>query len=226
MTTMTTAVKSKLINQLNLLNSMGYEYMQPIDLKEINQTQVDMPNNYDALKSMAINCNLCELSKSRNSVVFGEGNLNANVMFITDSIGNTEDELGKFYVGKSGQLLVKMIESVLELSTDNFYITSVTKCSPSNKKIININEINICKPYLEKQIELIKPKLIVALGDLSYKHLTSDETDFSKIRGKILKYNNIDIIPTYHPSFLLRNPSAKKEAFHDMLKIKSIMESF
>jgi DNA polymerase len=223
---MTSAVKSKLLNHLNMLNSMGYKYMQPIDLKEINQEQVVMPNNYDALKSMAINCNLCELSKSRNSVVFGQGNLNADVIFITDSIGTSEDELGKFYVGKSGQLLTKMIENVLEVSTDNFYITSVTKCCPSIKKTINLNEINICKPYLDKQIELIKPKLIVALGDLSYKHLTSNANDFSNIRGKVLKYNNIDIIPTYHPSFLLRNPSAKKDAFQDMLKIKSIMESF
>lgn len=223
---MTKAIKSKLLNHLNLLNSMGYKYMQPINLKEINQTQVSMPNNYDALKSMAINCNLCELSKYRRNVVFGEGNLSANVMFVTDSIATIEDELGKFYVGKSGQLLIKMIENVLDLNIDDFYITSVTKCCASNKKVININEINICKPYLEKQIELIKPKLIVALGDLSYKHLTSDNSDFSQVRGKILKYNNIDILPTFHPSFLLRNPTSKKEAYHDMLKIKSIMESF
>lgn len=223
---MTKAIKSKLLNHLNLINSMGYKYIQPINLEEINQLQVVMPNNYEALKSMALNCNLCELSKSRSNVVFGQGNLNADIMFVTDSIANIEDELGKFYVGKAGQLLIKMIENVLNVSVNEFYITSVTKCSPSNKKIININEVNICKPYLLKQIELIKPKLIVLLGDLSYKHLTSDNTDFSQVRGKILKYNNIDILPTFHPSFLLRNPTFKKEAFHDMLKIKSIMESF
>ena len=109
---MTKAVKSKLIKHLNLLDSMGYQYMQPIDLKEINQTQVIMPNNYNALKSLAIHCSLCDLSKSRRTVLFGEGNINANVMFITDSIASIEDELGKFYVGKSGQLLTKMIENV------------------------------------------------------------------------------------------------------------------
>ncbi len=204
---MTKAIQSKLLNH-------------PIDLKEINQTQVTMPNNFNALKSLAINCSLCELSKSRRAVLFGEGNLNTNVMFITDSVASIEDELGKFYVGKAGQLLV------LELSVQEFYITSVTKCSPSNNKVININEVNICKPYLEKQIELIKPRLIVTLGDLAYKHLTTDTTDFSQIRGKIVKFNNIDLIPTFNPSFLLRNPSSKKEAFHDMLKIKSLMESF
>lgn len=223
---MTKAIKEKLLNHLNLVNSMGYKYIQPINLEEINQLQVVMPNNYEALKSMALHCNLCELSKSRSNVVFGQGNLNANIMFVTDSIANIEDELGKFYVGKAGQLLIKMIENVLEVNVNEFYITSVTKCSPSNKKIININEVNICKPYLIKQIELIKPKLIVLLGDLSYKHLTSDNSDFSQVRGKMLKYNNINILPTFHPSFLLRNPTFKKEAFHDMLKIKSIMESF
>jgi len=223
---MTKAVKSKLLNHLNFLNSIGYEYIEPLDLKEINQTQITMPNNYNALKSLAINCNLCELSKSRRGVLFGEGNLNANVMFIADSIISIEDELGKFYVGKSGQLLTKMIENVLEFDVQNFYITSITKCAPSNNKVININEVNICKPYLEKQIELIQPKLIVTLGDLAYKHLTTDMTDFSQIRGKIVKFNNINLIPTFNPSFLLRNPSSKKEAFHDMLKIKSLMESF
>lgn len=223
---MTKSVKSKLLNHLNMINSMGYKYMQPLDLKEVNQLQVTMPNNYDALKSLAINCNLCELSKSRRAVVFGQGNLDADVMFITDSIATIEDELGKFYVGKSGQLLIKMIENVLGAGVNDFYITSVTKCCPSSNKVININEVNICKPYLEKQIALIRPKLIVTLGDLSYKHITSDLTDFSQIRGKVLKYNNIDIIATFSPSFLLRNPSSKKEAYHDMLKIKSIMESF
>ena len=223
---MTKAVKSKLIKHLNLLDSMGYQYMQPIDLKEINQTQVTMPNNYNALQSLAIHCSLCDLSKSRRTVLFGEGNINANVMFITDSIASIEDELGKFYVGKSGQLLTKMIENVLGVGIQDFYITSVTKCCPSNNKVININEVNICKPYLEKQIELIKPKLIVTLGDLSYKHLTKDNTEFSQIRGKIIKYNGIDVIPTFDPSYLIRNPSSKKEAFHDMLKIKSLMESF
>jgi len=223
---MTKAVKSKLLNHLNFLNSIGYEYIEPIDLKEINQSQITMPNNYNALRSLAINCSLCELSKSRRAVLFGEGNLNANVMFITDSIVSIEDELGKFYVGKSGQLLTKMIENVLEVGVQNFYITSITKCAPSNHKVININEVNICKPYLEKQIELIAPKLIVTLGDLAYKHLTTDMTEFSQIRGKIVKFNNINLIPTFNPSYLLRNPSSKKEAFHDMLKIKSLMESF
>ena len=167
---MTKAVKSKLLNHLNLLNSMGYKYLEPVNLKEINQSQAMMPNNYEALKSMAMHCNLCELSKSRNSVLFGSGNLNANIMFVTDSIASIEDELGRFYVGKSGQLLVNMIENVLGESIENFYITGVTKCSPSNNSVININEVNICKPYLEKQIELIKPKLIVALGDVCYRH--------------------------------------------------------
>lgn len=223
---MTHAVKNKLLNHLKFLSSIGYNYLQPLNLQNINQSEITLPNNYDALKSIAINCHLCELSKSRNNVVFGDGNTNANIMFICESPAVNEDELGKFYVGKSGQLLVKMIESVLNIGVKDVYITNIVKCRPSSGKIATTSEVNICKPYLDKQIDIIKPKLIVVLGELSYRFFTTDTTDFSQIRGKITKYHNIDLLTTFHPSFLLRNPSAKKEAYHDMLKIKSIMESF
>ena len=223
---MTKAVKNKLLNHLNFLSSIGYTYSQPLKLHNVNPLDVSLPNNYEVLRSMALNCNLCELSKSRTNVVFGDGNINADIMFIGESPAASEDELAKFYVGKSGQLLVKMIENVLNISVNDVYITNNVKCKPSNTKTATPNEVKICKPYLDKQIEIIQPKLIVALGDLSYRHFTADSADFSQIRGKVTKYNNIDVIATFHPSFLLRNPSAKKEAYHDMLKIKSIMESF
>lgn len=223
---MTQTVKNKLLNHLKFLSSIGYNYAQPLNIPNSNQSDVTLPNNYDALKSMAMNCHLCELSKSRNNVVFGEGNMDANIMFISESPALNEDELGKFYVGKSGQLLVKMIENVLDIGVKDIYITNIVKCRPSSDKIATMSEVNICKPYLDKQIDIIKPKLIVILGELSYRFFTTDTTDFSQIRGKVTKYNTIDLITTFHPSFLLRNPSAKKEAYRDMLKIKSIMESF
>ena len=107
MSSMTNAVKNKLLNHLNFLSSIGYNYAQPLNLQNSNQSVVTLPDNYNLLKSMAINCNLCELSKSRTNVVFGDGNTNADIMFICESPASSEDELGKFYVGKSGQLLVK-----------------------------------------------------------------------------------------------------------------------
>lgn len=223
---MTKSVKDRLLNHLNFLNSIGYSYLQPIALHNTNTSQVSLPNEYNSLELMALNCNLCELSKCRTNVVFGEGNIHANIMFISEAPGSSEDELGRFYVGKAGQLLVKMIENVLNIGVNDVYITNIVKCKPSSNKIPIPSEINTCKPYLEKQIELIKPKLIVILGDLTYASFTSDISDFSQIRGKLIKFNGLDVISTFHPSFLLRNPSAKKEAYHDMLKIKSIMESF
>lgn len=226
MLAMTKAVKTRLLNHLNFLSTIGYNYSQPINLHNTDSSEVVLPNDYNALKSMALNCNLCELSKCRSHVVFGEGNINADVMFIGESPANSEDELGKFYVGKSGQLLVKMIESVLNVDVNDIYISNMVKCKPSSNKLPTPNELNVCRAYLDKQIELIKPKLIVILGDVSYRSFTSDLTDFSQIRGKLINFRGINLISTFHPSFLLRNPSSKKEAYHDMLKIKSIMESF
>lgn len=181
-----------------------------------------MPNNLKDLKTSVEHCYLCELSKCRKNVLFGYGNLNAQIMFINDEPTKTEDELSTFYVGNSGELLSKMIENVLNVKKEDVYITTLVKCRSLNGAT-NSN-MEVCNDYLLKQIELIKPKLIVALGEKSYSFLLKQNDNFSQIRGKELSFNSIPLIATFSPTFLLRNPSFKKDAYYDMLKVKSYME--
>jgi uracil-DNA glycosylase family 4 len=170
-----------------------------------------------------MNCHLCELSKSRQNVVFGEGNENAEILFVGEGPGANEDAQGSPFVGKSGELLTKMIENVLELTREDVYIANIVKCRPPGNRTPTSDEAYTCKPYLLKQIELIRPKLIVTLGGTAYQYLTEDSTPITKIRGTIHKQEEYTIIPTYHPSYLLRNPSAKKEVFEDLKKIKALL---
>ena len=144
-------------------------------------------------------------------------------MFIIDEPTKTEDELGTYYVGKTGELLAKMIENVLNIKKEDVYITSLVKCKSLNG--INNSNFEICNDYLLKQIELIKPKLIITLGEKTYSYLLKNNDNFSQMRGKELFFNGISLIPTFSATFLLRNPSFKKDAYFDMLKIKNFMES-
>ena len=111
----------------------------------------------------------------------------------------------------------------MHISRSNVYITNIVKCHPSNNATPTPTQAHTCQPYLMKQIELIRPKLIVTLGETAYHYLTGDDTEISKVRGTIHKQNDYTVIPTYHPSYLLRNPSAKKEVFDDLLKVKELM---
>ena len=220
---MTKLIKNRVLNQLNYLKSFGYEYHESLDFFSNNIKNVKLPNNINDLSISVHHCYLCELSKCRKNILFGYGNPNSDIMFIGDEPSNSEDELGSFYVGKSGELLIKMIENVLNITKEDVYYTTLVKCKSTNG--LNNSNIETCHDYLLKQIELIKPKLIVALGEKTYSYLLKNSDNFSQIRGKELVFNGISLIATFSPTFLLRNPSFKKDAYYDMLKIKNYMES-
>lgn len=220
---MTKLVKNKILKQLNYMKSIGYEYHESLDLFSSDIKNYKLPNSIDELRNICEHCHLCELSKTRKNVLFGYGNRYSNVLFITDEPTDSEDEIGVQYSGKTGELLKNMIENVLKVSKEDVYITSLVKCKSANG--INSSNVETCNDYLLKQIEVIKPKLIVALGDKTYSYLTNNSNDFSQVRGKELMFNNIKLITTFSASFLLRNPSSKKDAYYDMIKIKNIMEN-
>lgn len=220
---MTKTVKNELLHYLNFLKSIGYDFHENLNILNKDINQINLPNDINALENMVKNCYLCELSKGRKNVVFASGNTNSDIMFIGDTPSSTENELGKLFGGRSGEILIKMIENVLKISKNDVYVSNIVKCKVENRTYTK-EEANLCKSYLLKQIQLVNPKIIVALGEEAYNYLSDDNSPISKVRGQILNYDNRYLVPTYHPTFLLRNPSLKKESYIDMLKIKNLME--
>ena len=204
---------------------MGFEYFKeykPVITEP--QSNFSLPNQMDILKEDVHRCHLCELSKRRKNVVFGEGNPHAKLMFIGEAPGASEDESGKPFVGRAGELLTKIIENVLGLKREDVYIANIIKCRPPENRVPSMDEVSACKPYLLKQIKMVNPSIIVALGSTSFHHLTGEyDTPISKIRGEVLNFGDAKLIPTFHPSFLLRNPTSKKEVYADMLKVKGLL---
>jgi len=211
------------IKYLEHLKLLGFEYYNPKEIKK-DEFGDDLPNSLDELKKVVENCSLCQLSLRRKNVVFGEGDVKSNIMFVGEGPGAFEDETGRPFVGKAGELLTKIITSVLEVDRSKVYIANIVKCRPPNNRVPTPHEAECCKPFLFKQIEIVNPKLIVALGATSYRYLTNDDkSPISRVRGEIIDFGSIKLIPTFHPSFLLRNPSAKREVYHDMLKVKRFL---
>lgn len=220
---MTHIEKIRLLKLLYQYRALGFEFFQeyrPLSLSR----QPALSQNLEELKSSVAKCHLCALAKSRKNVIFGAGNLKAKVMFIGDSPSVSEDETGMPFSGKSGELLAKMIENVLLIPKEEVYVTTILKCKTPDNRVPTPEEVACCKPYVMQQIQTIRPQIIVALGSTSFHHLTGEyDTPIDKIRGTVLNFGEAKLIPTFHPNFLLRNPSAKKEVFADMLKIRSML---
>ncbi len=212
-----------MLYHLNFLKSIGYEYYEDIRIDKRISDEINLPDDINLLESIVKNCHLCHLSKYRANILFGQGNISAKVMFIGDEPSISEDEVGEFFVGKSGAMLAKMIENVIGIKKEEVYITNIVKCRTAHG-LIQIDEEKCCRSYLDKQISLIKPNLIVLLGEVAYDFFLDQNISFSQTRGQIINKNSMNIMSTYHPSYLLRNPSVKKEAYYDMLKIKSFLE--
>ncbi|MDR0580481.1 MAG: uracil-DNA glycosylase [Campylobacteraceae bacterium] len=219
---MSTLEKLKTLRELYICRAIGFEYHK--ELKEIRgEPNTYIPNGIDELRQIVSKCHLCQLCKGRKNVVFGEGNIKAKLMFVGEGPGANEDACGKPFVGQAGQLLTKIIENVLSLTRNDVYIANVVKCRPPQNRTPTYEEATICRPYLLRQIEIINPAVIVALGGTGFRYLTDDETPISRVRGEIIQYKNSKLIPTFHPSFLLRTPSAKKDVWHDILKVKGLL---
>ncbi len=175
-----------------------------------------------SLKARLLNCNRCCLYKTRNNVVFGDGNPKAKLIFVGEAPGFDEDLQGSPFVGQAGKLLTKMIESI-GLSREGVYICNVLKCRPPGNRSPLPEEVAACKEYLLTQIDIISPMVICCLGKHATSALLETDEPISRIRGRHFDYKGIVLIPTFHPAYLLRNPSAKKEAWKDLKEIKRIL---
>lgn len=161
-------------------------------------------------------CRRCKLHEQRTNIVFGVGNPKARLVFVGEGPGEDEDLQGEPFVGRAGQLLTKMIEA-MGLKRGDVYICNVVKCRPPENRPPQPDEILTCRPFLEKQIDTIKPEIIVALGTHAAQTLLNTPEKISALRGRFHRYrNNILLMPTFHPSYLLRSPEKKKEVWEDM----------
>ena len=164
-------------------------------------------------------CLECPLGKTRKNIVLGMGNPNADIVFVGEAPGKEEDLQGLPFVGRSGKLLDKMLFSI-NLSRDDVYILNVLKCRPPDNRDPSKIEIEKCEPYLKKQLKIIKPKLIVALGRISAMTILRTKDSLTNMRNQIFDYEGIDFLVTYHPAALLRNPNFKKYAWEDFKLIR------
>lgn len=166
----------------------------------------------DFIQSTIEDCQMCKLASTRKTIVFGEGNPEADIMFIGEGPGADEDTTGRPFVGKAGQLLTKILESV-GIHRSDVYITNIVKCRPPGNRNPQIDEVSACERYLLAQIEAISPKVIVALGNVPKAFfLGPDVGGITKVRGQLMRWEagDIDVLPMFHPSYLLRNDSRQK----------------
>jgi DNA polymerase len=170
-------------------------------------------------------CRRCKLhTLGRKQIVFGVGNPNADLMFVGEAPGADEDQQGFPFVGRAGQLLTKIIEAI-DLKRDDVYIANVIKCRPPENRNPEPDEVETCEPFLFRQIDAIKPKVIVALGKFAAQTLLRTLDPISRLRGRVYDYRGAKLIPTFHPAYLLRNPSSKREVWEDMKLVRTLLEA-
>lgn len=178
-------------------------------------------SNINELENKIKDCQKCPLGQTRTKFVFGYGNPNAEIMVIGEAPGADEDLQGLPFVGRAGQLLTNILKSI-NLSREEVFICNILKCRPPNNRKPLPNEIQTCIPYLHKQIELIQPKIILALGSTAIEGLLGITAKMADIHGKVMEFNGITLIPTYHPAALLRNPSLKRDVWNDLQNLMKI----
>jgi DNA polymerase len=175
------------------------------------------------LETYCKRCQKCNLGKTRNNAVFGQGSEKADIMLVGEGPGYNEDIQGVPFVGKAGQLLDKMLKAV-DLTRDEIYITNIVKCRPPNNRNPLEDESKVCIDYLRYQVKLIQPKIIVCLGAVAARNLIHPNLSISRERGQWTRKGNIDFIPIFHPAYLLRNPSAKKDSWKDLKSIRKHLD--
>ena len=178
-----------------------------------------------ALKAHIGDCTRCKLHKmGRRQVVFGVGNPNADLMFVGEAPGADEDLQGEPFVGRAGQLLTKIIEGGLQMKRSDVYIANVIKCRPPSNRNPEPDEVATCEPFLNQQIDTIRPRVIVALGTFAAHALLKTDAPISRLRGRVFDYRGgSKLIPTFHPAFLLRSPDRKRDVWEDIKIVRALL---
>lgn len=171
-----------------------------------------------ALREQIGDCLLCRLHEGRTNLVFGVGNAHADLMFIGEAPGRDEDRQGEPFVGRAGQLLNRIIEA-MGMKRSDVFIANICKCRPPQNRAPSRDEADACLPFLHEQVAVIKPKVIVCLGSVAMQYLLNTDEKISRIRGQWREFDDIPVMPTYHPAYLLRNPAGKRPVWEDMQEV-------
>lgn len=201
---------------LQYLKEMGIENLPflPPTQRTLHEVRTDLGE-----------CRRCKLHGTRKTIVFGEGNEKASLMLVGEGPGYEEDIQGKPFVGKAGQLLTKILQSI-HLDREQVYIANIVKCRPPQNRNPEPDEISSCRPFLLKQIQVIQPRIICALGTVAAQSLLQTTERITVLRGRLFDLTGTRVIPTYHPAFLLRNPERKKDVWEDMKRIVAWLKEF
>ncbi len=184
--------------------------------KESPATFRDLNDLYENSK----NCTKCRLAETRNNFVFGEGSPEAQIVVIGEAPGAEEDAQGRPFVGRSGKLLDKILEAI-GFSRKDVFICNILKCRPPENRNPNIDEIECCMPWLKIQLQLIKPKILLLLGRVAANTVLGNKQSMANLRGKILRWSGYDVVVTYHPAALLRNPNWKRHCWEDVKMLRN-----
>ncbi len=186
-------------------------------------TEPVSPGELESIREELGDCTRCKLhGLGRTRIVFGVGNPSAELMFVGEAPGQDEDQQGVPFVGKAGQKLTQMIQSI-GLTREQVYIANVIKCRPPSNRNPEPDEVETCEPFLFKQIDAIGPKVIVALGTFAARSLLKTDDPISRLRGRVYQYRGASLVPTFHPAYLLRNPACRRDVWNDLKKVKALL---
>lgn len=205
------------LNQLQV--QLRYEEeLGIVDIPVDKKTPQDPAKQLEAIRKEIGDCKRCKLCAGRTNIVFGVGNPGADLMFVGEGPGRDEDLQGEPFVGRAGQLLTRIIEA-MGLARQDVYIANIVKCRPPDNRNPEPDEMATCSPFLQQQIQAIRPKVIVGLGNIAIQTLLQTKTGITRLRGEFHDYCGTLLMPTYHPAFLLRNANKKVEVWEDMQKV-------
>jgi DNA polymerase len=237
------AITTTLKRHLERRHRAGLHYLPKASpVQPQNMTSVEIPNANSAdssrlaepqaigpgesladLRAAIGDCQRCKLCSGRTNIVFGVGNLHAKLMFVGEGPGRDEDLKGEPFVGRAGQLLTDIITKGMGLKREDVYICNVVKCRPPENRNPEPDEVAACEPFLKRQIDIIRPEVIVGLGKFAVQTLLNTKAPISKLRGVWASYHGIKLMPTFHPAYLLRNPADKKLVWEDIKQVIKVM---
>lgn len=210
-----------LLQQLEFYRDLGVEHL---DVGEVRPQGGNRPVTLENVREDLGDCQRCKLASSRLRIVFGSGSPEADLVFVGEAPGADEDRQGLPFVGRAGQLLTRIIESI-GLSRDSVYICNVLKCRPPGNRNPEPAEVETCSPFLRQQLAVIQPRIVCCLGTFAAQTVLGTKTPISRLRGRFHNIDGVSYIATFHPAYLLRNPEKKRDVWEDMKQIRAALMS-